>query len=81
MTPSQAQRLLLRHRTPAQFFFGNAACVRISFVKMVQASTSKARVVRVSVLLLCSYATTVEVIHHGQEHLKSHSPPVALLET
>lgn len=48
---------------------------------MVQASTSKARVVRVSVLLLCSYATTVEVIHHGQEHLKSHSPPVALLET
>ena len=57
MTPSQAQRLLSRHRTPAQFFFGNAACDRISFVN--GASTSKKRWSRQSecpfVMQLCNY--------------------------
>ena len=83
MTPSRARRLLLRYRTPAQFFFGNAPHVGILFVKMVQDQDNTSRKNRVvKDQSDCPFVMQLEIIHHaGQEHLKSRSPPVALLET
>ena len=58
MTPSQAQRLLSRHRTPAQFFFWEC-CLWQNIVCENGASTSKKRWSRQSecpfVMQLCNY--------------------------